>query len=109
MSDTAMSPCKDDYLDVVLDRRTAPAPIADGWKYIGFEHCACDLDLTQIERCAWLVGKIMARSGVHSDHRETRYATIPDHADEGRGDEHRILGEGPNLVFGITLSTVPAM
>ncbi len=41
MSDTALSRRKDDHLDIVLDRRTAPATVAAGCEYIGFEHCAC--------------------------------------------------------------------
>ncbi|MBM7488087.1 isopentenyl-diphosphate delta-isomerase [Bradyrhizobium canariense] len=61
MSDTALSRCKDDYLDIVLGRRTAPATLAGGWKYIGFEHCALpDFDLAHIERCAWLLARLCA-------------------------------------------------
>ncbi|OSI76127.1 hypothetical protein BST63_03270 [Bradyrhizobium canariense] len=61
VSDTALSRCTDDYLDIVLDRRTAKATLAGGWKYIGFEPCALpDLDLTQIERCAWLLARLCA-------------------------------------------------
>ncbi|SEI21187.1 isopentenyl-diphosphate delta-isomerase [Rhizobium tibeticum] len=60
MSDTALSRRKDDHLDIVLDRRTAPATVAAGWEYIRFEHCALpELDLTQIDLCASLLGKTM--------------------------------------------------
>lgn len=41
MSDTALSRRKDDHLDIVPDRGTAPATVAAGCEYIGFEHCAC--------------------------------------------------------------------
>ncbi|PWJ87464.1 isopentenyl-diphosphate delta-isomerase [Mesorhizobium loti] len=51
---------KDDHLDIVLDRRTAPATVAAGWEYIRFEHCALpELDLTQIDLRASLLGKTM--------------------------------------------------
>ena len=60
MSDTALSRRKDDHLDIVLDRRTAPATVAAGWEYIRFEHCALpELDLTQIDLRASLLGKTM--------------------------------------------------
>lgn len=45
---------------LVLDRRTAPATVAAGWEYIHFEHCALpELDLTQIDLRASLLGKAM--------------------------------------------------
>ncbi|RWP46348.1 type 2 isopentenyl-diphosphate Delta-isomerase [Mesorhizobium sp.] len=60
MSDTALSRRKDEHLDIVLDRRTAPATVAAGWEYIRFEHCALpELDLTQIDLRASLLGKAM--------------------------------------------------
>ncbi|MER8603354.1 type 2 isopentenyl-diphosphate Delta-isomerase [Mesorhizobium sp. M1233] len=60
MSDTNLSRRKDDHLDIVLDRRTAPAKAAAGWEYIRFEHCALpELDLTQIDLRASLLGKTM--------------------------------------------------
>ncbi|MGX9181734.1 type 2 isopentenyl-diphosphate Delta-isomerase [Mesorhizobium sp. BHbdii] len=60
MSDTALSRRKDDHLDIVLDRRTARATVAAGWEYIRFEHCALpELDLTQIDLRASLLGKTM--------------------------------------------------
>ncbi len=49
-SDTALSRRKDNHLDLMLDRRAAPATVAAGWQYIRFEHCALsELDLTRIE------------------------------------------------------------
>lgn len=60
MSDTALSRRKDEHLDIVLDRRRAPATVAAGWEYIHFEHCALpELDLTQIDLRASLLGKAM--------------------------------------------------
>lgn len=60
MSDTALSRRKDEHLDIVLDRRTAPATVTAGWEYIHFEHCALpELDLTQIDLRASLLGKAM--------------------------------------------------
>lgn len=60
MSDTALSRRKDDHLDIVLDRRTAPATVSAGWEYIRFEHCALpELDLKQIDLSASLLGKTM--------------------------------------------------
>ncbi|MBB4371019.1 isopentenyl diphosphate isomerase/L-lactate dehydrogenase-like FMN-dependent dehydrogenase [Bradyrhizobium sp. cir1] len=49
MSDTALSRRKDDHVDIVLDRRAAPATVA-ACEYIHFEHSALpELDLTQID------------------------------------------------------------
>ncbi|WP_354101562.1 type 2 isopentenyl-diphosphate Delta-isomerase [Bradyrhizobium sp. RT5a] len=60
MSDTTLSRRKDDDLEIVLDRRTAPATVAAGWEYIRFEHCALpELDLTQFDLRASQLGKIM--------------------------------------------------
>ncbi|WP_027681811.1 type 2 isopentenyl-diphosphate Delta-isomerase [Rhizobium leguminosarum] len=60
MSDTALSRRKDDHLDIVLNRLTAPATVASGWEYIRFEHCALpELDLTQIDLRASLLGKTL--------------------------------------------------
>lgn len=60
MGDTALSRRKDDHLDIVLGRRTAPATVAAGWEDIRFEHCALpELDLTQIDLSASLLGKTM--------------------------------------------------
>ncbi|AZO75808.1 type 2 isopentenyl-diphosphate Delta-isomerase [Mesorhizobium sp. M1D.F.Ca.ET.043.01.1.1] len=60
MNDTTLSRRKDDHLGIVLDRRTAPATVAAGWEYIRFEHCALpELDLTQIDLRASLLGKTM--------------------------------------------------
>ncbi|MER9139319.1 type 2 isopentenyl-diphosphate Delta-isomerase [Mesorhizobium sp. M0830] len=59
ISDTNLSRRKDDHLDIALDRRTARAKAA-GWEYIRFEHCALpELDLTQIDLSASLLGKTM--------------------------------------------------
>ncbi|EJZ16882.1 isopentenyl pyrophosphate isomerase, partial [Rhizobium sp. Pop5] len=56
--DDALTRRKDDHLDLVLDRRTAPATVAAGWEQIRFEHCALpELDLTQIELRTSLLGK----------------------------------------------------
>lgn len=41
MSDAALSQRKDDHVDIVLDRRTAPATVAAGWDYIRFEPAHC--------------------------------------------------------------------
>ena len=60
MSDTALSRRKDDHLDIVRAQRTAPATGAGGGEYIHFEHCALpELDLTQIDLRASLLGKTM--------------------------------------------------
>lgn len=60
MSDTALSRRKDDHLDIVLAQRRAPATGAGGGEYIHFEHCALpELDLTQIDLRASLLGKTM--------------------------------------------------
>lgn len=60
MCDDALTRRKDDHLDLVLNRRTAPATVAAGWEQIRFEHCALpELDLTQIGLRTSLLGKPM--------------------------------------------------
>ncbi|MBB4189073.1 isopentenyl diphosphate isomerase/L-lactate dehydrogenase-like FMN-dependent dehydrogenase [Sinorhizobium terangae] len=61
MSDIALSRRKDDHLDIVLNRRTAPVTVAPGWECIRFEHCALpELDLTQIDLARLAAGQDLA-------------------------------------------------
>lgn len=77
MSDTALSRRKDDHLDIVLDRRMAPATAVAGWEYTRFEHCALpELDLTQPARLA--AGQDHARAAADQLH-DRRHATRRSH------------------------------
>lgn len=79
MSNTALSRRTDDHLDIVLDRRTAPATVAAGWEYIRFEHCALpELDLTQIDPACLAAGQDHARVAADQLH-DRRHATRRGH------------------------------